>query len=188
MKTVKHLLKCYFKHIFTILVASKRQTYRFKSLLHIFLFRNRINRTCPMITTYLTPIDICNNKVDCRKNDIRNKLITHLSVFLRNSRFIFFFLNNAKKNQKKEQNKTPRLAHTLALSRSHLSFIREIGAHFDWLTVLLSSDTIWLEYFLLLLCFHIWLRVMTYGQSESSWKTAPDLPRSRGWGGGGAFR
>ena len=41
MKIVKHLLKCYFKHIFIILVASKRQTYRFKSLLRVFLFRNR---------------------------------------------------------------------------------------------------------------------------------------------------
>ena len=41
MKIVKHLLKCYFKHIFIILVASKRQTYRFKSSLHVFLFRNK---------------------------------------------------------------------------------------------------------------------------------------------------
>ena len=47
MKIVKHLLKCYFKHIFIILVASKRQTYRFKSSLHVFLFRNRVNRTRP---------------------------------------------------------------------------------------------------------------------------------------------
>ena len=37
MKVVKHLLKCYFKHIFIILVASKRQTYRFKSSLHRIL-------------------------------------------------------------------------------------------------------------------------------------------------------
>ena len=47
MKVVKHLLKCYFKHIFIILVASKRHTYRFKSSLHVFLFRNRVNRTRP---------------------------------------------------------------------------------------------------------------------------------------------
>ena len=47
MKIVKHLLQCYFRHIFIILVASKRQTYRFKSSLHVFLFRNRVNRTRP---------------------------------------------------------------------------------------------------------------------------------------------
>ena len=47
MKIVRHLLKCNFKHIFIILVASKRQTYRFKSSLHVFLFRNRVNRTRP---------------------------------------------------------------------------------------------------------------------------------------------
>ena len=41
------LLKWYFKHIFIILVASKRQTYRFKSSLHVFLFLNRANRTHP---------------------------------------------------------------------------------------------------------------------------------------------
>ena len=44
MKLVKHLLTCYFKHVFIILVASKRQTYCFKSSLHVFLFRNRVNR------------------------------------------------------------------------------------------------------------------------------------------------
>ena len=49
MKIVKHLLKCYFQHIFIILVASKRQTYRFKSSLHVFLFRNRVNRTRPKL-------------------------------------------------------------------------------------------------------------------------------------------
>ena len=45
IKIVKHLPKWCFKHIFSILVASKRQTYRFKSSLHVFLFRNRVNRT-----------------------------------------------------------------------------------------------------------------------------------------------
>ena len=30
IKNVEHLLKCYFKPIFVILVASKRQTYRFE--------------------------------------------------------------------------------------------------------------------------------------------------------------
>ena len=39
IKTVKHLLKWYFKLIFIILVASKRQTCRFKSSLNRFLFR-----------------------------------------------------------------------------------------------------------------------------------------------------
>ena len=41
----KHLLRWYFKHIFIILAASKRWTYRFNSSLQAFLFRNRVNRT-----------------------------------------------------------------------------------------------------------------------------------------------
>ena len=56
MKVVKHLLKCYFKHIFIILFASKRQTYRFKSSLHVFLFRNRVNRTRPKFRDVLSSI------------------------------------------------------------------------------------------------------------------------------------
>ena len=49
IKIVKDLLKCYFKHIFIILVASKRQTYLFKSSLHVFLFQNTVNRTHPKL-------------------------------------------------------------------------------------------------------------------------------------------
>ena len=41
------LRRCYFKHIFIILVSSKRQTYRFKLSLNVFLFRNTVNRTNP---------------------------------------------------------------------------------------------------------------------------------------------
>ena len=51
IRIVKHLLKCYFKHIFIILVASKRQTYCFESALHLFLFRNAVNRTHPKLIT-----------------------------------------------------------------------------------------------------------------------------------------
>ena len=58
MKLVKHLLKCYFKHIFIILVASKRQTYRFKSSLRVFLFRNRVNRTRLSITVSVFAVRI----------------------------------------------------------------------------------------------------------------------------------
>ena len=59
IKIVKHPLKCYFKHIFIILVASKRQTYSFKSSLHVYLFRNRVNRMhpkCPEMTSQSFPV------------------------------------------------------------------------------------------------------------------------------------
>ena len=49
MKIVKHPLKCYFKHIFIILVASKHQTILIKSSLRVFLFQNRVNRMHPKI-------------------------------------------------------------------------------------------------------------------------------------------
>ena len=45
LSPLKRLLWCYFKHI--ILVASKRQTFRFKSLLHVFLFRIKVKLTHP---------------------------------------------------------------------------------------------------------------------------------------------
>ena len=49
----KHLLKCYFKHIFIIFVASKRQAYPFKSLLHVFLerFSNECRKTKTKVIT-----------------------------------------------------------------------------------------------------------------------------------------
>ena len=51
IEIVKHLLKCYFKHIYIILVGLKLQTYCFKSSPHIFLFQNRVNRTHPKVET-----------------------------------------------------------------------------------------------------------------------------------------
>ena len=49
----KHLLKCYFKHIFIIFVPSKRQAYPFKSLLHVFLerFSNECRKTKTKVIT-----------------------------------------------------------------------------------------------------------------------------------------
>ena len=44
IKIVEYLLKCYFQHIFIILAALKRAK-------HVFLFRNRVNRTRPYIHT-----------------------------------------------------------------------------------------------------------------------------------------
>ena len=50
IKIVKHLLTCYFKNTFVIFVASNAR-HRFKSPLHIFLFRNRVNRMHPKSVT-----------------------------------------------------------------------------------------------------------------------------------------
>ena len=44
---VKHLLKCYFKHIFFYPCCFKTPGVPFKSSLHEFLFQDRVNRTHP---------------------------------------------------------------------------------------------------------------------------------------------
>ena len=51
IKIVKHLLKCYyFKHYFYHPCSFEtRQTYRSNHHSTLFLFRNRVNRTCPKL-------------------------------------------------------------------------------------------------------------------------------------------
>ena len=63
----------------------------------------------------LALIDICNNKIDCRKNDIGNKLTTQFSVFLKKSRFIFFIQCERKPNMKKQNVKTDHRSHFLVV-------------------------------------------------------------------------
>ena len=70
----------------------KRPIGRDSTIFHLFLKQDSFTYDYNLALT-----DICNNKVDCRKNDIGNKLTTQLSVFLKKSRFIFSY--NAKENQ-----------------------------------------------------------------------------------------
>ena len=53
IRIAKHLLKCYFKHIFIILAASKRVKHTVLMITPSILIRNRVNRTRPKCFVFL---------------------------------------------------------------------------------------------------------------------------------------
>ena len=73
IKNVKHLLKCYFKHIFIILVASKRQTYRFEFITSHILIPEYSESNAPLVSYQSRHLLRCNcfssNGKHCRNKN-----------------------------------------------------------------------------------------------------------------------